>query len=78
MDDIYTRFWNKYRLKTETCNISDASPQCYILHVNIFINVHPGQCLTDLEGSDVYRYIFGIAGQKTLQVAELNQLTDAL
>jgi len=21
MDDIYTRFWNKYRLKTEACNI---------------------------------------------------------
>ncbi|VAW59780.1 hypothetical protein MNBD_GAMMA08-2938, partial [hydrothermal vent metagenome] len=83
MDDIYTRFWNKYRLKTEACNISDADHQCYIQHVNTFINAHPGQRLADLEGSDVYRYILGIAGQKTTiltstEVAELNQLTDAL
>ncbi|VAW69496.1 hypothetical protein MNBD_GAMMA10-64 [hydrothermal vent metagenome] len=78
MDDIYTRFWNKYRLKTEACNISDADHQCYIQHVNTFINAHPEQRLATLEGADVYRHILGIAGQKTLQIAELSQLTDAL
>jgi len=61
----------------------DADHQGYTQPVNTFINAHSGQRLATLEGGDVYRYILGIAGQKTTiltntEVAELNQLTDAL
>jgi len=63
MDDVYSRFWSNYRLKTISYGVSDTEHEQYMAAVKTLVSVCSGRKLASLSAGYVYKYIADIAGK---------------
>jgi len=78
MDDVYSRFWCKYRLKTKAYGVSDVDHEFYISCVKALIAAYPEKRLAVLTADDLYKYLTGIAGKSHYTNSQFLKLVDSL
>ncbi|MCW9046896.1 MAG: hypothetical protein OQK46_02360 [Gammaproteobacteria bacterium] len=78
MDDIYSRFWSKYRLKTKAYGVSDADHKYYISCVKALIAACPDKRLIEFTPDDLYKYLAGIAGKLQFKDKQFLKLVDSV
>jgi len=77
MDDIYSRFWSKYRLKTKAYGVSDVDHKYYISCVEALIAGCPDKRLIQFTSDDLYKYLAGIAGKFQFSDSQFLKLVDS-
>jgi len=78
MVDAYTRFWDKYLLKTMEYNVSETDASVYVDNVKTFINVLNGRRLVTVEAVDLFKYLSGIAVKRDILDEAFSKIVGAL
>ncbi len=78
MEDVYSRFWDNYRLKTISYGVCDAEHQHYMSAVKAFINFCSGQRLATLSADYVYKYLTDLAGNHDCSDVHFTSVVNAL
>lgn len=78
MDDVYLRFWCKYRSKTKAYGVSDMDYPYYMYCVQALIATFPEKRLALFTSEDLYKYLAGIAGKTQLTDSQFSKLVDSL
>ncbi|VAW66494.1 Integron integrase IntIPac [hydrothermal vent metagenome] len=78
MGDMYTRFWDKYLLKTKRYDVCDNDGLVYIDSVKAFIKVLNGRRLVTVEAVDLFKYFSVIAVKRDILDEVFCQVVDAL
>jgi len=78
MDDVASRFWDKYILKTTSYNVPERERRWYVRHAEIFIEAQSGRHLTTLTADDIERYLKEKGRSEKLTDWQFRHLVDAL
>lgn len=78
MEESITRFWDKYIEKTISYKVPENARRWYVRHIELFIKVHKGRRLAQLDASDIDVYLKGKGRNASMPDWRFSQIVDAL